>query len=126
MAMEHEKKETGGGGLGVGLGVDINVRLGMIKELVSTLNSALRETGGTLTGIISDIAHKIREFGPESFKSQAKEGGYEEEYDKLVYDLRDAANRGENEARSLLAEMGESVEEAGHSMKEAGREEPTH
>lgn len=126
MAMEHEKKESGGGGLGVGLGVDVNLKLGQVKELVHTLNSALKETGGTLTGAISDVANKIREFGPGAFKSEAKEGGYEDEYNKLVYDLRDAAKRGEDEARNLLSEMGENVEEAGHSMQEAGKEESSH
>lgn len=124
MAMEHEGKKEGSGGLGIGLGVDINLRLTQVRELVSTLNSALSETTSNLTGILSDVANKIREFGPDKFKSEAKEGGYEEEYDKLVYDLREAANRGEEEARNLLGEMGEKVESAGESMKEAGREDP--
>ncbi len=122
--MEEQKKhETSGGGLGVGLGVDLNLKLGQIRELVHTLNSALSETAGTVTGIVGDLANKIKEFGP-NFKKEAQQGGYEDEYNNLVSNLREAANRGEAEARNLLSEMGESVEHAGHSMKEQGKEEP--
>jgi hypothetical protein len=108
---EQERKETGGG-LGVGVGVDLDLKLSQLRDLIHTLNSSLKETGSTVTGIVSDLAEAIKSFGP-SFKSKAEEHGYREDYDKLVYDLREAANHGEAEARNLLAEMGEG-EEAKH------------
>jgi hypothetical protein len=110
---ERERKETGGvGGLGVGVGVDIDLKLGQVRDLVHLLNTTLKETGSTVTSIISDLAGTIKSFGP-SFKSQAEERGFLEDYDSLVHDLREAASRGEGEARKLLADMGEG-EEAKH------------
>ncbi len=120
---EQKKQETSSRGLGAGLGVDLNLKFGQIRELVHTLNSALRETAGTVTGIISDLANKLKEFGP-NFKREAQRGGYEEEYNSLVSNLREAASRGEAKARNLLTEMGESLEHAGHSMKEKGKKKP--
>lgn len=114
MAMEQEKKQSGEGGIGLGVGIDLNVRLNLVKELVHTLNSALQETTGTVTGILSDVYHKIREAGPEKLKSEAQQGGYEDQYNELVQRLNDAADRGEEEARSLLNEMGETWEESRH------------
>jgi hypothetical protein len=129
MAMEHEKKQESSSGLGVGLGVDINLKLNQITDLVHTLNSALRETTSNLTGIVSDVVNKIKEFGPEKLKSQAREGGFEDQYTDLVSKLREAANRGEEQAGSLLRQMGESTARTGSEMEESGREgreEATH
>jgi hypothetical protein len=44
-------------------------------------------------------------------------------YDRIVQNLRDAANRGEEEARQLLSDLGESVESTGQKMQDAASRE---
>ncbi len=127
MAMEQEKKETGAAGLGVGVGVDLNLKLDMIKNLVHTLDDALRTTGSAVTDTLSDAFNKIKELGPESLKQQSEQGGFESQYNDLVSKLQQAASRGEQEAGSLLRRMGESTEHAGRKIEERGEgEEPRH
>jgi len=128
MAMEQEKKqETTGGGIGLGLGVDLNLKLNQLTDLVHTLNDALRETGSTVTGLLSDTIHKIKEIGPEILKEAKGQEGFSDQYNQLVSSLRQAADRGEEEARNLLSRMGEGVEHAGEFVQEKAKpEETTH
>jgi hypothetical protein len=119
------KSESKGGGIGLGLGVDITLSVGGLRSVVDELNSVLRSTTETVTGTLGDVFSKIREMGPENIKQWGKEGSEEQQgaYNELVGKLQEAANRGEDEARNLLSEMGESVESAGQGMQETARGE---
>lgn len=122
-----QEKSTG---LGLGVGVDINLRLGELRNVVDMLTDALKQTGETATDMIANAVRKIRETGTESFKEfKGQEGEAGSLYDKTVSQLRQAADRGEQEARDMLNRLGEGVESAGQEMQEAsghGGTESTH
>jgi uncharacterized coiled-coil DUF342 family protein len=127
-----EEKKTGSGGIGLGLGVDvgINLKLNELRSAIDMLTDALRQTGDTATSLVTDAVRKIRDVGVESFKEfkefRGKEGEeYKERaniYDQTVSKLREAASRGEEEARDMLNSLGENVESAGQSMQSAASE----
>lgn len=113
--MEQEKST----GLGLGLDVDINLRLGELRNVVDMLTSALEETGETATDLIAGAVRKIREAGPENFKGfKGQEGEAGSLYDRTVSQLRQASDRGEEEARDMLNRLGEGVESTGQKMQE--------
>ncbi len=123
----EEKQTTGGGGLGLGLGVDLNIRLGELRSAVDMLTDALRQTGDTATSLVTDAVRKIKDVGVETFKEMRGQGGEQQGeganlYDQTVSKLREAADRGEQEARDMLHRLGENVESAGQSMQGAASE----
>lgn len=118
-----EEKKQGGGGLGVGL--DINLRLGEIQNTVTQLTEALQSAGGKLTQNVTGLIRKIQESAPQLQQASRQEGGQGQAtslLNRLVAQLQEAANRGEEEARKLLGELGQKTQAAGRQMEEqAGR-----
>jgi ElaB/YqjD/DUF883 family membrane-anchored ribosome-binding protein len=110
----------------LGVGIDLTLKLDLIKGLVSTLEDALKQTGSKLTDAMSGIYEKIKELGPSELKSQAEQGGFEDQYHQLVSKLQEVANRGEDEARKVLQQMGETTEQAGHKIKNASHKGDKH
>lgn len=123
-------------GIGLGnLGVDINLtlRLGEIKNTVDMLTDAIQQTGETATNVIADAVQKLRDAGVGDLQKSLGQGEGREErqnvYNKLVSSLRDAASKGYETAKSLLNELGESVETGGRKIQEVaskGSEESIH
>lgn len=120
----HGKEESKGGGIGLGLGVGLNITLGGLRSVLDELDYALKSTTDTVTDTLSNIYNKIREMGPQSLQQWGSESEEQRSaYDQLVEKLRSAADRGEQEARNLLSEMGESVESVGQTMQEKAQGE---
>lgn len=112
-------------GLGLGLDVNLDLRLGELRNALTMLTDALKETGNAATDLLGNAIGKIREIGVENFTNWGTQGNQEQKdaYHQLVSKLQDAANRGEQEARNLLQSLGENVESAGQKMQSAASEE---
>lgn len=126
--MENQKEQVqqpSKSGLGLGLGVDLNLNLSGVQGLVSSLNDALAQTGAVATDTLSTVIRSVRELGLDQIKQWAEQGGQQAKdlYHQLVGKLQQAADRGEEEARSLLQSAGEKVESGGQKMQDVASEE---
>jgi hypothetical protein len=130
MAEERHENQTKSTGLGLGVNLDVDLKLGELRNTLDMLTDALKQTGDKATDMISGAIAKFREAGVGNLRqaAQQQEGGEQSQlYDRIVNNLRTAAERGESEARNLLKEMGEGVESAGQKMQGAAEsEERTH
>lgn len=114
-------------GVSLDLGVlqlNITLTLSGVNSLADTLRQALEQSEEPLRENINKIVDAIRQLGPGELKKWAEQGGQEEKsaYDRLVSNLQQAAQRGEEEARNLLDTLGEKVSAAGQKMQGASEE----
>ncbi len=102
--MQEEKSNVG---LGVNVGVDVNLQ--GLESAVGMLTNALKQTGDTATQLIGDAVRKIREAGAPKLK-EASQGGdskVKNAYERTVSELQKARDKGNEEAKKLLSEMGQ-------------------
>ena len=122
----QEKTKTETGGLGLGLGVDLNLKLGELKNTLDMLTDTLTNVGEKTTDMLANAVRKFRDVGVQTIKEFSDKGGEQGNlYNNIVTNLRQAADRGEEEARSLLRDLGEKVETGGQKMQSAAEEDTT-
>jgi len=128
MAEESKSQGTQEQGAGLGLGIDLNITLSGLRSTLNEVTSALSGTAEGLTSAVTNLVSQIRQMGVESFKSWSQQGNEEQQqtYQSVTDKLREAAGRGEDEARNLLSEMGESVEHGGQKMQDVAEEGRSH
>jgi hypothetical protein len=117
-----EEKRQGSSGLGLGL--DVDLRLGELQSTVDQLTGALQSAGDKLAGNVGSLVQKIREQAQQLQQAAQKEGGQGQAaglLQRVIALLQEAANRGEDQARKLLAELGQKAESAGQKMQETAR-----
>ena len=124
MAEERHDTQAKPTGLGLGVNLDIDLKLGELRNTLDMLTDALTQTGEKATDMIAGAVNKFRQAGVENLQKSAGEGGEQSElYNRIVTNLKSAADKGEAEARNLLNDLGEGVESAGQKMQEGAQKE---
>ncbi|MBI5441676.1 MAG: hypothetical protein HY900_10775 [Deltaproteobacteria bacterium] len=116
-----------GGSVSVGpIGLDIELRLGDLRNTLESLTSALTGPVEMLTDTVADAVGKFRSAGVQGLRyeweccQRGDESCCHEEsrdlYSRITEQLRYAADKGIQSARSLLEELGEAVEGVGKTV----------
>lgn len=118
--------------ISTGLGLDVNLRIGELQNTLEQLTSALTSPIDKVSSLVADSVQKFRDAGISDLAQHRREccergdescceaaGG--ELFNKIVNQLKTAASKGVESAKSLLNEIGELTEAGGQKMQEAAR-----
>jgi ABC-type transporter Mla subunit MlaD len=122
----HSKGRVAGVNLDLGiLQLNITLSISGISSLADTLSDALQQAGPSLEENVNKVVDTVRQLGVEDLKKWVQQGGEEEEsvYNQLVSKLQQAAQKGQDQARNLLQNLGENVSAAGQKMQGAASKE---